>query len=159
MLPVLVLIVVPILIVVLTNSLNPGWSLDGSLVVIPILLGMLFIAIGLRLLIATISLFIKHGEGTLAPWDPTQQLVIKGIYRYVRNPMHLGVFLVLYGEGLALGSAPILIFVSVVFVLHLFYIPFSEERGLERRFEEDFLTYKNNVPRWIPRLRPWDQKG
>ncbi|NOH11278.1 MAG: isoprenylcysteine carboxylmethyltransferase family protein [Chloroflexi bacterium] len=80
---------------------------------------------------------------------------MEGIYRYVRNPMHSGVFTVLYGEGLLLGSLPIIYFVTAVFVLHWVYIPFSEERGLEARFGEEYLEYKRNVPRWIPQLKPW----
>jgi protein-S-isoprenylcysteine O-methyltransferase Ste14 len=107
------------------------------------------------LLAATIRLFISVGQGTLAPWDPPQKLVVAGPYRYVRNPMHSGVFITLYGEGLLFGSLPILIFVTIVFVFHWFYIPLTEERWLADQFGEDYQVYKQNVPRWIPRLTPW----
>ena len=62
-------------------------------------------------------------------------------------------------DGLfVLGSMLILIFATAFVLIHLFYIPLSEERGLEKRFGEEFRTYKKNVPRWIPRLTAWDRK-
>ena len=71
--------------------------------------GALALAAGLRLAVETIRLFAWVGEGTLAPWDPTLQLVVVGPYRRVRNPMITGVGLVLLGQGLVLGSVAILI--------------------------------------------------
>jgi protein-S-isoprenylcysteine O-methyltransferase Ste14 len=155
-LPFMALVVIPAIIIYLTGPLNVGWSLAWPLNLLPIVGGALLIVAGLVLMAGSIRLFMRFGKGTLAPWDATQKLVVRGIYRYVRNPMHSGVFTVLYGEGLLLGSVPILIFVTAVVVLHFFYIPLSEERGLERRFGEPYLIYKQNVPRWIPRLTPWE---
>jgi protein-S-isoprenylcysteine O-methyltransferase Ste14 len=154
-LPGLVLVVIPAIILWLTGSFNPGWGLEGWLAYLPAALGLLLLGVGLGLLAATIRLFISVGQGTLAPWDPPQKLVVAGPYRYVRNPMHSGVFITLYGEGLLFGSLPILIFVTIVFVFHWFYIPLTEERWLADQFGEDYQVYKQNVPRWIPRLTPW----
>ena len=154
-LPVVVLTVIPALILWSTGSFNPGWGLSGWLVLLPYLFGLLLISIGLTLLASTIRLFANVGKGTLAPWDPPVHLVVEGPYRYVRNPMHSGVFMTLYGEGLLFGSFPVLIFVTAVFVFHWFYIPLMEERWLSEKFGEEYLTYKRNVPAWIPRLRPW----
>ena len=92
------------------------------------------------------------------PWDPAPELIVTGIYRFVRNPMHIGVFSIMMGEGLILRSISILGFVTFAIILHLFYIPYSEERGLEKRFGEEYLVYKENVPRWIPRLTPWNSQ-
>jgi protein-S-isoprenylcysteine O-methyltransferase Ste14 len=103
----------------------------------------------------TISLFATVGEGTLAPWDPTQKLVVRGIYRYVRNPMIIGVLSVLLGEAVFLGSLPVLVWFLIFFAVNATYIPLLEERGLAGRFGDDYLVYKRNVPRWIPRLTPW----
>jgi protein-S-isoprenylcysteine O-methyltransferase Ste14 len=97
------------------------------------------------------------GEGTLAPWDPPQKLVVVGPYRYVRNPMHSGAFMAMYGEGLLFGSTPLLIFVTAVFVFHWTYIPLMEERWLTNTFGEEYRLYKRNVPRWIPRVTPWEK--
>jgi len=120
------------------------------------LLGFVLVALGLVLLVVTIRLFSRHGAGTLMPWDPTRRLVVRGVYRHLRNPMHTGVFLVLFGEAFLLRSTVLLILGAAVVVLHLFYIPLSEERGLERRFGEAYRECKRNVPRWIPRRTPWE---
>ena len=157
-LPFLVVVVFPTLLVWQTGGPNAVWGYSRPLDLIITIVGALLIIDGLFVLGLTIRLFMKKGEGTLAPWEPTQKLVVEGIYRYVRNPMHSGVFMVLYGEGLVLSSMPILIFATAFVLIHLFYIPLSEERGLEKRFGEEFRTYKKNVPRWIPRLTAWDRK-
>jgi protein-S-isoprenylcysteine O-methyltransferase Ste14 len=155
-LPVVVLTVIPAFILWSTGSFHPSWGLSGWLILLPYLSGLLLVGIGLSLLVSTIRLFAKVGKGTLAPWDPPVHLVVEGPYRYVRNPMHSGVFLSLYGEGLLTGSIPLLVFVTAVFIFHWFYIPLMEERWLKDRFGEEFLTYKRNVPAWLPRLKPWN---
>ena len=154
--PCIVLIAVPIVILVLSGPSGGGWAKDPPLSVIVSFSGLVLVVLGLILFVATVRLFSHYGEGSIMPWDPTQCLIVRGIYRHVRNPMHTGVFLVLFGEGLLLRSTPLLVLVAAVVVLHLFYIPLSEERGLERRFGEAYREYKRNVPRWIPRLTPWE---
>jgi protein-S-isoprenylcysteine O-methyltransferase Ste14 len=156
--PCIVLIAVPILIL-LTSAPGDGWATDPPQDVIVSFLGLVLLVVGLFLFVATVRLFSQHGEGSIMPWDPTRRLIVLGIYRHVRNPMHTGVFLVLCGEGLLLRSTPLLVFVAAAVVLHLFYIPLSEERGLERRFGEAYRQYKRNVPRWIPRLTPWEPES
>lgn len=158
-LPFVVLVVLPIVILFLTNPLNRTWSKDPPQSVIVSFFGLALLFFGLILLVATIRLFSQRGEGTLAPWDPPRHLVVQGVYRYVRNPMHTGVFFVLFGEGFLLRSVPVLVYAAAGVMLHLFYIPFSEERGLEKRFGEPYRVYKRNVPRWIPRLTPWQPEA
>lgn len=118
--------------------------------------GVALIAFGLFLIVRTIVLFAEVGRGTLAPWNPTKRLVIRGPYRYVRNPMISGVLFVLLGEAVLFGSLPLLVWFGLVAAVNAVYLPLVEERGLRRRFGEDYETYRANVPRWIPRLRPWD---
>ena len=110
---------------------------------------------GLTLVAETVRLFADVGEGTLAPWDPTQNIVVEGPYRYVRNPMISGVLFVLLGEAAIFGSGALLVWTSAFFLINAVYLPMSEEPGLEERFGERYRTYKRNVPRWIPRLSPW----
>jgi protein-S-isoprenylcysteine O-methyltransferase Ste14 len=100
----------------------------------------------------TISSFIRIGKGTLAPWAPTKRLVIKGPYRYVRNPMILGVMTVLFGEALGLWSKNILIWTGAFILINTVYFLFYEEPNLEKRFGEEYRIYKKHVPRWLPRL-------
>jgi protein-S-isoprenylcysteine O-methyltransferase Ste14 len=115
----------------------------------------LCIASGLILLYQTIKLFALVGNGSLAPWDAPKKLVVTGIYRHVRNPMHSGVFLILIGETLITGQAHIFLWCIGLIILHLFYIPLSEEEGLKQRFGESYQVYCQNVPRWIPRWTAW----
>lgn len=111
--------------------------------------------VGLTLLFVTIRLFSRIGEGTLAPWDPTQRLVVQGPYCYTRNPMISGVFFVILAEAIATGSPALFCWAVAFWLLNTVYFVYSEEPGLERRFKESFRQYKANVPRWIPRWRPW----
>ncbi len=108
------------------------------------------------LVIATIRLFANVGKGTLAPWEPPQRLVVRGIDRHVRNPMMSGALFVLLGEALFAASLPLLCWFALAGVVYAVYIPVSEEPGLVKRFGEEYLTYKRNVPRWIPRWKPWE---
>ena len=112
-------------------------------------------ALGLSLAVWTVRLFIKYGHGTPAPWDPPQKLVIRGPYRYVRNPMITGVIYLLASEALLFQSWPIFYWLIFFFLLNNIYFPFFEERSLEKRFGTDYLEYKKHVPRWIPRITPW----
>lgn len=157
--PFIVLVAVPTVILVLTDPLNRSWAVKPPQSVIVTVSGLVFVVLGLTLFVVTVRLFSQHGDGSIMPWDSTQHLVVQGVYRHVRNPMHTGVFLVLLGEGLLLRLTPLLVLVAAVVVLHLFYIPLSEERGLEKRFGEAYREYKRNVPRWIPRWTPWEPES
>ncbi len=156
LLPTVVTVVIPIIILYRTGTLNVGWSLNPWLSVIPPFGGILLIALGLTLMIRTISLFATVGRGTLAPWAPPERLVVRGIYRHVRNPMISGVLSVLCGEVLLAGSRPLSGWLGTFLLINLIYIPLLEEPGLEERFGQQYGIYKRNVPRWIPRLKPWD---
>ena len=101
-------------------------------------------------------LFLTIGEGTPAPWAPPSKLVVLGPYRYMRNPMIRGVVRMLMAESLLLGSWPIAGWMLVFFLLNAIYLIRVEEPALEQRFGEDYRLYKANVPRWIPRVPPWD---
>ena len=113
--------------------------------------------IGLALCVWTLKLFTKYGEGTPAPWDPPRKLVMIGPYRYSRNPMITGALLLLLAESLFFHSWPIAAWMILFFVGNAIYFPLVEEKGLEKRFGDEYLKYKARVPRWIPRLRPWEK--
>lgn len=120
-------------------------------------IGLMLMAAGLSLVVMTVRFFVTIGKGTLAPWDPTRRLVVTGVYRYVRNPMISGVLMILFGEAIALRSPGVLRWATGFLVLNALYIPLIEEQGLVRRFGEQYVEYRRNVPRWIPRLTPWKQ--
>lgn len=116
----------------------------------------LLFLIGITLFVTTVALFAKRGKGTLAPWDPPATLVVRGPYRFVRNPMISGVVLILLAESLFLRSMPHLMWTVMFLSFNLIYIPALEEPQLEERFGEAYRVYKRNVPRFLPRLSPWD---
>ena len=111
---------------------------------------------GLALFAWCVSLFARVGQGTLAPWDPTRKMVAAGPYRYVRNPMITGVATMLLGEALFFGSWVSALWASLFVLVNHVYFVLSEEPGLAARFGESYAVYKANVPRWIPRLTPWE---
>jgi len=110
---------------------------------------------GLGLAVWTVKLFTTFGEGTPAPWDPPQKLVIRGPYRHVRNPMITGAVLMLLAETMMFKSWPLALWLVVFFIGNAIYFPLIEEQGLEKRFGDDYRIYKAHVPRWIPRRKPW----
>jgi protein-S-isoprenylcysteine O-methyltransferase Ste14 len=130
-----------------------GWDLPFPWNVLIVALGCASIAVGLAFVVWTISLFVRVGRGTLAPWDPTQRLVAQGPYRRVRNPMISGVGAILVGEVLIAGSSWLALWFAIFAVLNAVYIPLVEEPGLRERFGEDYNAYSDAVPRWLPRLR------
>lgn len=155
LLPGSVTIIIPVIILSSKNNSGIGCFLPASYNLLPFLSGALLVGSGILLMIRTIKLFATFGRGTLAPWDPTQRLVVHGIYRHVRNPMISGVFCVLLGEAILLGSLHLLYWFFVFVILNVIYIPAFEEHSLKRRFGDEYVLYKKNVPRWLPRIHPW----
>ena len=103
--------------------------------------------------VSSLYLFATEGRGTLAPWDPPGRLVVRGPYRFVRNPMISGVLLIIIAEALYFRSVPIAGWAAAFFLMNAIYLPLVEELGLERRFGDEYLAYKRKVPRIIPSLR------
>jgi protein-S-isoprenylcysteine O-methyltransferase Ste14 len=103
--------------------------------------------------------FATAGRGTPAPLDPPKALVVRGLYRVVRNPMYVAVLLVLFGEALLFGSPRLLGYAVVVLVLfHLFVVAY-EEPTLRRAFGPSYDEYRAAVPRWLPRRGPAARHG
>ena len=118
--------------------------------------GLLVLALGLLLFASSLRRFAGEGDGTLAPWDPPRRLVVRGPYRYVRNPMISGVLFVLFGEAMLLVSRPHLQWALTFLVINAIYIPLVEEPMLKARFGDAYDDYRRHVPRIFPRPRPWD---
>lgn len=94
--------------------------------------------------------FAVTGRGTPAPIDPPKHLVVRGLYRYVRNPMYVGVLLVIAGWAALSASGAVLGYgVVVTLVFHLFVVV-VEEPLLRRQFGEAYDAYRRTVPRWVP---------
>ena len=96
--------------------------------------------------------FTFTGRGTPAPIDPPKELVVKGLYRYVRNPMYVGITLILTGEALLFESAVLVLYAGLLLVCAHLFIVYYEEPTLRRLFGASYESYCKSVPRWIPRL-------
>jgi protein-S-isoprenylcysteine O-methyltransferase Ste14 len=139
----------------ITSDTMIGWSIAGSFNLLILLVGVTILFTGLVLLIACIRMFDSIGQGTLAPWAPTQKLVVVGIYRYMRNPMITGVLFALLGEVIILSNYALFLWLLFFFIGNHIYFIKSEEPGLLKRFGEEYVEYFENVPRWLPRRTPW----
>jgi len=119
-------------------------------------LGAVFMAVGLLLGVICVGAFASRGLGTPAPFDPPRRFVVWGPYRWVRNPMYWGGLTILLGFGLWHRSAAMVLFtLPAALAAHVFVV-LVEERGLARRFGEDYAAYCAVVNRWVPR-RPQRQ--
>jgi protein-S-isoprenylcysteine O-methyltransferase Ste14 len=114
--------------------------------------GVACIGAGAVLLGICILEFARSGRGTLAPLDPPRELVVRGLYRYVRNPMYLSVATILLGELLLTRSRALLGYSAVWFVVVNLFVLGYEEPALRRRFGESYERYCRAVRRWLPRL-------
>ena len=97
--------------------------------------------------------FLIQGRGTPAPIDPPKELVATGFYRYVRNPMYVGVLAITLGHFLWFGSWNLLIYVLIVFIGFHVFVTYYEEPTLKRKFGASYEEYLKRVPRWIPRFK------
>jgi protein-S-isoprenylcysteine O-methyltransferase Ste14 len=92
-------------------------------------------------------------EGTPVPFNPPPELVTSGPYRFARNPMLSGVFLILFGLGFGIKSLSlILAFTPIYILLNVWELKTIEEPELIKRLGEDYLVYRNRTPMFIPKL-------
>ena len=99
--------------------------------------------------------FALRGLGTPAPFDPPRRLVVSGLYRFVRNPMYVGMGILLIGEAWLIGRVEIVFEALIALALVSVLVIVNEEPTLRAKFGEDYIEYCRNVRRWIPRLTPW----
>lgn len=150
-LPVVMAVVVPTWLLTQYRATDTRWPATALIAWPMRLLGAIVLLGGLFLFVWCVSLFARVGRGTLAPWDPTQNLVAAGPYQYVRNPMITGVAAILAGQALITGSRALALWLLTFVAINFAYFVFVEEPGLARRFGASYLEYKARVPRWIPR--------
>jgi protein-S-isoprenylcysteine O-methyltransferase Ste14 len=117
--------------------------------------GGLLIALGLIPAFESIVRFIVVGRGSLVPAVPTEHLVVSGLYRFVRNPMYVGVLTAIAGEALLFWRAGLVIELIAAWVSFHLFVRFYEEPKLTRTFGAEYKRYREHVPRWVPRLRAW----
>jgi protein-S-isoprenylcysteine O-methyltransferase Ste14 len=115
--------------------------------------GLAVITIGALLYLWCAWDFTFAGKGTPAPIDPPRELVVKGLYRYVRNPMYVGVLSVVLGQAIWFEALRLFEYAGLIFVLFTTFVLIYEEPALKRKFGNAYRQYCERVPRWIPRLR------
>ena len=115
----------------------------------------MLIAAGALALLDSFARFAWQGLGTPAPVFPTRHLVVTGLYRYVRNPMYVAVVAVILGQSLLFGNARVLGYGAIVWLVFHLFVSTHEEPTLRAKYGNEYQLFCSNVPRWIPRLRPW----
>lgn len=115
--------------------------------------GLFCIALGTLLLGACILEFARSGQGTLSPLDPPRHLVVRGLYRYVRNPMYLSVTVLVLGEVLVSQSVALAVYWAIWFLGVNLFVMGYEEPTLRRQFGASYDEYCRRVGRWIPTIR------
>jgi protein-S-isoprenylcysteine O-methyltransferase Ste14 len=131
----------------------PAWWLPLRLA------GVVLLAAGVVVLVQAFARFVVEGLGTPAPVAPTQELVVGGLYRYVRNPMYLAVLATILGQTLVLGQLVLLPYAAVVAAAFVAFVHWYEEPTLARQFGVRYEAYRQAVPGWWPRRRPWRPAG
>ena len=136
----------------------PKWIVGARAFDSPRPLGWIVVAIGAAIGLPCVWEFAWRGLGTPAPFDPPRRLVVSGPYRWVRNPMYLGMGVALIGEAIVFPNLTltILVTVALLFVFVSLFVLGYEEPTLRRMFGTDYENYSRAVRRWIPRLRPFD---
>jgi protein-S-isoprenylcysteine O-methyltransferase Ste14 len=97
--------------------------------------------------------FLIQGHGTPAPIEPPKELVAAGFYRYVRNPMYVGIILILIGHFLWFKATWLFVYAAIVFLAFHLFITLYEEPTLKSKFGAAYEAYLKKVSRWIPRFR------
>jgi protein-S-isoprenylcysteine O-methyltransferase Ste14 len=118
------------------------------------------IALGIPILIFGILLtaicfceFAIIGQGTFIHFDAPKKFVATGSYKYVRNPMYLGVLLIFIGYSLINNSISVLLLSLILFLFAHVIVIFVEEPALENKFGDDYTKYKKSVGRWLPKIK------
>lgn len=112
-------------------------------------IGLLIFLVGVIILFHCVVRFAIDGLGTLSPIDPTKRLVISGLYKYTRNPMYIGVILILFGETVFTKSIHLLFYSFIIIILFYLFVVYKEEPRLKKDFGQNYEMYCNTVNRWF----------
>jgi protein-S-isoprenylcysteine O-methyltransferase Ste14 len=145
----LFLLVAPGTVVGLLPWLITGWQ-PGHWGRAAAVAGGVLTAAGCGFLLYAFGQFVLEGIGTPAPPAPTERLVVRGLYRYVRNPMYLAVLAGIAGQALLLGRPVLFAYSAAVAVACVSFVRWYEEPALTRRYGEEYLAYRARVPGWVP---------
>jgi len=148
----LFLVMAPGVVAGLVPWLLTGWHVGRPYPVAVRIVGVVLIGAGAGVLIYAFAQFVVEGRGTPAPPAPTVQLVVRGLYRYVRNPMYLAVLAVVAGQALLLSRPVLLAYAAAVSAAFVAFVRWYEQPTLARRYGAQYEAYLRDVPGWWPRL-------
>jgi protein-S-isoprenylcysteine O-methyltransferase Ste14 len=131
-----------------------GWDAAGSVPAVQVAAGVALVVAGAAALLHAFARFVLEGTGTPAPVAPTRQLVVGGLYRYVRNPMYVAVAATIIGQALLLGRPALLLYALAFGAVVWAFVRGYEEPALARSFGAEYEAYRRAVPGWWPRRRP-----
>lgn len=114
-------------------------------------LAVCLMAIGAAMYLRCVWDFAVFGKGTPAPIDAPKRLVIRGLYRYSRNPMYVGLITLIAGWAVMFGSMVLVWCAVLLFVFFSLFVRLYEEPHLRRKFGDEYEVYKAQVGRWLPR--------
>jgi protein-S-isoprenylcysteine O-methyltransferase Ste14 len=141
-----------------TNAVLVPWLLtrwEGDAPPAARVLGWVVVAAGCALVLASFVQFVVEGRGTPAPVAPTQELVVGGLYRWVRNPMYVGVAAAIAGQAVLFASIAVAVWLVAFVTAVTLFVWRYEEPTLRRTYGASYDAYAAAVPRWLPRVRPW----
>lgn len=129
------------------------WQGSPPGVDLPDVLGGILVVSGATVTATCFARFVREGRGTPAPVAPTETLVVGGLYRYVRNPMYLGVAAAIGGQALAFRSAAVTVWLAIFLAAVVTFVTVYEQPALREQFGPAYDRYRRDVPGWWPRLR------
>jgi len=132
-----------------------GWRVQLRWAPLVRFVGLVLLVAGIAVLVQAFGRFVFEGRGTPAPTAPTDHLVVGGLYRHVRNPMYVAVLAAIVGQALWFGQPVLLGYAVLVWAAVVSFVRWYEEPHLAERYGERYRTYRDAVPGWIPRVRPW----
>ena len=141
------------------------WSITGWQLRPPFLgleltrgIGAIMILAGVPGLVDAFARFALQGLGTPAPVAPPHNLVVTGLYRYVRNPIYVAVVAIILGQAVLMGDLRLIVYGALLWLFFHAWVVVLEEPELVSRFGTEYDDFRANVPRWIPRITPWRSK-
>jgi protein-S-isoprenylcysteine O-methyltransferase Ste14 len=144
------LVLVPGVVAGLVPWLLTSWQAESEWLPAQVA-GIVLVGLGSAVLLYAFAQFVVDGIGTPAPVAPTERLVHRGLYRWVRNPMYLAVGAVIAGQALLLGDPALAVYLAAFALLVWSFVHVYEEPTLARQFGAEYEAYRRRVPRWWPR--------
>jgi protein-S-isoprenylcysteine O-methyltransferase Ste14 len=109
--------------------------------------GLVIVVGGTFILLSCVRDFYGAGRGTLAPWSPPRHVVTVGLYRYSRNPMYVGVIMILIGWAVTFASRAHTVYAAILTIVFYLRVVLFEEPWLARTHGEAWHVYRQHVRR------------